>query len=726
MFMIEFVKCIREHLMLLFFISLLLTLMIGFFITSLFEQKDFIKIFIYYCITMFASVVLNVELLSLFSKISTSGILALNVLFAVLSGIFWYKKGKPVFRIRCKRFFKRVYYAVMSDKYLLVLGLSFIFMCCVSLFLIVILPIVNADAAVYHVLRSLFWIGNGNLNHFDIAETRNLVMPINSEILYLWLLIFFKKQIGIGIYGFTGFLLSIISLYGILGKIKISERHKLWTIFILASLPSVIVQVSGTETDIIISGLVLSSIYLYWNSIKTKRPTELFFASLSYALAIGTKTTSLMLMFPVGLWMLWIGYKNLKQDFYKPFLKFIGFGIINFIIFSSYNYVLNLIDFGSLFGPLHFQEVHKNLFGIKGAIAGFIKHVFLFFDFTGYTWNETLGVHVFNLKNNILHLLNLDYVPDGLLNRNNDQFNRTLLEPLMGMGILGFLLYLPCWFYSLIKPLFSKKETDKLICSFGLILLGAIIVMSYKITYMVFSIRFLTSFCVVAAPVLIYSYSRKNNIPKLIITYFALFCLLMISTHLFSRPFFRIVNYMTHGFNIHEIRHQATCSIFFRQVPKQPVISSKMCAIKNGIRKIGKNKNILYLSNANECILSIKMLDFEGYKIDYALLPKMKSDDFAKYDILVINSNQQTIANNKNNTVSETIYPVYGVVCKDFPILKDIKLPNREKILKSTFCVAYSDFFNNYQFRLVDTYPYVDDENDTVMKYYYIYQKIEK
>ena len=710
--------------MLLFFISFLLTLITGFFISSVFERNNFIKIFIYCCLAMFAATVLNVEILSLFSKISTFGILSLNVLFAVVSGIFWYKKGKPLYKIKCKRFFKRLYYAVVSDKYLLVLGLSFLFMCAVSLFLVVVMPIVNADAETYHVLRSLFWIDNGTLNHFDIGDARNLVMPINSEILYLWLLIFLKKQICLGIYGFIGFLLSIISLYGILGKIRISERHKLWTIFILASLPSVIVQVSGTETDIIISGLVLASIYLYWNSMKTKNISELYFASLAYALAIGTKTTSLMLMFPVGVWMLWIGYKYLKQDFYKPFLKFIGFGIINFIIFSSYNYILNVIDYGSLFGPLHFQEVHKNLFGIKGAVAGFIKHVFLFFDFTGYTWDQTLGIQVFKLKTHILQMLNLSYVSDGIMNMNNDKFNRTLLEPLMGMGILGFLIYLPCWIYSLIKPIFTKKENTRFICSFGLILLGAIIVMSYSITYMVFSIRFLTSFCVVAAPILIYSYTRKNNIPKFIITYFALFGLLVVSTHLFARPFFRIVNYLTHGFNIHETRYQARCSLFSKHVSKPTNIINEMCEVEKLIRQQGKDKKILYIPNKSENLLPIKMLDFEGYDIDYILLYKHEDFDFDKYDVFIIKNYLQEAANYKNNTTPEVFSPSSGVVCKDFYPLKDINLPNKERILNNTVCIAYEPFYKDHHFYLIKTFPFVEGgKEDNVIQHYYVFIK---
>lgn len=707
--------------MILFFVSLILTLFTGYFITSVFEQKNFIKIFIYFCLTMFASIVLNVEILSLFSKISESGIITLNLLFAIAAGYVWYKKGKPTFKILYKRFFKRIWYAVLSDKYLLVLGISFLFMLGVSLFLIATQPIVNPDAEAYHVLRSLFWIHNGNLNHFAIADTRALAMPINSEILYLWLLIFLKKQLWFGIFSFTGFLLSITSLYGILGKLHISERPKLWTIFLLSSFPSVIIQLSGTETDIIISGLVLSSIYLYWNSLKTNNKSELYFAALSYALAIGTKAPSLMLMFPIGIWMLWMGYKHMQKDFYKPFCKFILFGIINFILFGAYNYVLNFINYGSIFGPLYFQMIHKNLYGIRGMFAGFIKHIFMFFDFTGFTWNQTLGPHILAIKDNLLHIFSLDDVSNGLLCTKGNKFNNTLLEPLTGLGVLGFIIYLPCWIYSMVIMPFKQKESNKIIGSFGLILLGAILVMSYKITFMTFNIRFLTSFCIVSAPILVYSYIRKNNIPKFIFTAFMLFGLLVISTHLWARPFMRIMNYMKHGTTIQQIREYQNCSILPKKYIKNLPIRNEICKVEKSIKEFDKNKKILYILNRSESILKIKMLDFEGYNIDYALLYDADKIDFNKYDILITLEDMQIAYNNKNNTTSKQFYPIDGIFCEDIPVSEQTKLPDRENILHLTNCYIDNKFYRNNNFTLKKVIPFINDENIKIE--YKIYEK---
>ena len=70
-------------------------------------------------------------------------------------------------------------------------------------------------------------------------------------------------------------------------------RKRLWVIFILSSFPSVIVQVSGTEIDIIVAGLVLSSIFLFWRGLKDGENIPIYMSALAYALAIGTKNPSI-------------------------------------------------------------------------------------------------------------------------------------------------------------------------------------------------------------------------------------------------------------------------------------------------------------------------------------------------------------------------------------------------------------------------------------------------
>lgn len=324
----------REREMALFIISFLLVFGASYFIAISFEQKSFLKFFIYLLLTAFANVVLTFEILSLFSAISVPGIFVLNLLLAGAGAGLWLKRDKPLPEFHVKPFIKTIWHSLLLDKYLLVLGCAFLFMCGVSLWLISFMPVVNPDAEAYHVVRSLFWISQHNLNHFSYADIRAIVMPVNSEILYAWLLIFLKKQMWFGAVSFSGFLLTLFSLWGILSNIGLSVRRRLWILLILSSFSSVIVQISGTETDIIVAGLVCASMYLFWEYLKRGKVFLVFMSSLTYALAVGTKTPAIMLIPGVGLWMAGLAFYYYKKKFYKPLLYFLGFSLLNFIVFS--------------------------------------------------------------------------------------------------------------------------------------------------------------------------------------------------------------------------------------------------------------------------------------------------------------------------------------------------------------------------------------------------------
>ena len=103
-----------------------------------------------------------------------------------------------------------------------------------------------------------------------------------------------KKDALLGFVSYFGFLLSITSIYKFMKLAGFSLRKILWSIFVLSSLASIIVQISGTETDVLTASLILSSIVLFWVSIKEKNIVPLIYSSLAYALSIGTKTTGII------------------------------------------------------------------------------------------------------------------------------------------------------------------------------------------------------------------------------------------------------------------------------------------------------------------------------------------------------------------------------------------------------------------------------------------------
>lgn len=640
--------------MFLFIISFLLVFISSYFLTSIISPKKSILGFIYLFIIAFAQIVLTFEILSLFTAIKQFWVLGLNVLILAISVYTWNKKSRPFWCLEFKDFRNKLLNSLKLDKSLIWLYVGFLTFIIATFTLCLLFPITNADAQSYHVARSVFWVLQSNLNHFDVADIRNLCLPINSEILYSWILLFVKRDIFLGFFSFVGYLLSIVSIYNILGLLGYCVRKRLWVIFILSSFSSVIVQASGTETDIIVAGLVSSSIFLFWYALKNNTKMPIFMASLAYALALGTKTTSIIAMPGVGLFLLALCIYFKK---YKPLVWFLGFGLINFIIFSSYNYILNYIQFKNFMGPSSFMVVSKNYYGIKGAISNFIKYIFMFIDFTGFRWSDYIGPNITHVRNSVLNFLHLGYIKDGIYTTPYS-VNRFLLEPIMGAGILGFLVYLPNIIWSLIKPIFKPKSKKTwFIFSFAVLFIINLLSISYLLAYMSFSTRFVMFFMVLSSPVLIYSYLSKRNPIKYVIIIFALFYLICVSTHIWARPFYQIEKILIQHPSITYLREVASC----KDYEKNPKYSNATCLLRNRIKKNFSTKNkILAFISTSDNIYLIKSLEFDGYTIDFRLMEDASKINLDKYDVVISTNKGQTVTFIKDYERRKNSYKIEG------------------------------------------------------------------
>lgn len=615
--------------MILFIVSFLLVFTSSYFITSILVPKKSILGFIYLFTIAFAQIVLTFEILSLFTAINEVLVLVLNIGFLCLSAFVWNKMQRPIWSLEFADFRNRLLNSITLDKSLMVLYVGFLVFIIVSVFLCFLMPITSADAQSYHVARSLFWVFQGSLNHFDTPDVRNLCLPINSEILYSWVLLFVKTDAFLGFFSFVGYLLSIVSIYNILGLSGFCVRKRLWAIFILTSSASVIVQASGTETDIIIAGLISSSIFLFWYGIKKNEEIPIFMASLCYALALGTKTPAFLAIPGVGLLFLALCHYYKK---YSPIKEFLIFGIINFIIFSSYNYVLNFIHYSNFFGTQSFLVVSKNFYGIKGAISNFIKYFFMMIDLTGLRWSDYVGDAVSNARTVVLKFVHLGYIPDGIYTFKYG-VNRSLLEPVMGPGILGIIVFLPTLFYSLIRPIFKNNSKKTwVLFSFALLFILNLIAISYFLAYMVFSIRFITFFIVLSSPILVYSYFSNKNPIKYVFVIFSMFYLIGVSTHLWPRPFYKIARLLIEHKSISYVRDRAEC----KDYEEIAMYSNRGCVLKRRIKEMfPKGTKILMFLNTSDYLYIAKTLEYEGYKLDFRTYEDVDKIDFSKYNVIV-------------------------------------------------------------------------------------------
>ena len=627
--------------MILFLISLTLVLLSSYFVSAMLDNKNVANGFIYFVVIAFAQVILTAELLSPFKMLKVLPFLTLNLLFFVIITTIWAKKGRPCWHVPLKDFLKRVKNALMLDKSLVVLGLAWLFFIAVSFFLCSITTVTDGDAKSYHVARSAFWVLNSTINHYPSIDIRALIFPVNSEIVYSWVILFTKNVLFLGFLSFAFYFAYITSLYKILHNlIGYSLRRTLWVLFIVSSLSGIMVQIASVQTDLIVASLVTASIYLFWSSLKENKTIPIIMASLCFALALGTKSSAGFLVLAVGIFFVYLSYKYKN---YKNILKFIGFGAVNFLAFSAYNYVLNYLDFKNIFGFHGALISHKNIYGFKGFCANLIKHMWLLFDFSGVNWENPVGEFILHTKQNLLTALNLQGVPDGVYSpaKYQNVLNNTLAESLTGCGLLGFLLFLPCLIISLVKPIFKRNKKTILNRFFAILFVIAFVTMSASIAFMVFNVRFINCFIFVSAPIFALSYITSNkNIFKWLIILIACFYFLCVSTHLWSRPFNKIFPaFIKNPTKISELQNMMDCINWDSKEPNNDETCRAQALIEYNFND--KNNHIVFFPNSPEPILRFALMNLRGYNIDIKSIEESAQEDFDKYNIVIAPNNWQ-------------------------------------------------------------------------------------
>ena len=612
--------------------------------------------FLYTLLIMFSQVVLTFEVLSLFKAITEINVLILNAGFFVSSIILWIKKDKPLYIPQIKEKTKEIWKALKRDKILMIMSFGFLFLMLLVILMDAFLPVTGGDALTYHLNRASYWMHQGSLNHFVISDDRNLVMPINSEILYLWNLLFFKTDIGLYYISFIGYIASVFCIFNILEYFNFTKRRILWSIFILSSFASVIVEITSLETDVLIAGLVLSSITLFLYALKERKISMLVFSALSYALAMGTKSPAVIAFPGAFLLMSYFAYKSEKKEFYKPLLAYLVFLFITFMIFSSYNYILNFIDFGNPLGSESARAVHGFRGGIKAFIANYIKYIFMLFDFSGFRYSEYVGEHILNARESLLSFLHIP-MDLGVEMSDNNEINNRLLNVKTGAGILGFLVFLPSLIVSIVLGI-CKRHSKKLqvVLVFGLMFLINVACLSFSIAYMVFSVRFLTFLIVLSSPVLVLSYIKKTNLVKLLILFFAMSYFLIISTNLSGRGVVDITNVILKTPTLMHARERIRCALYVGFDGK-----NAYCYIRDYIQKVPKGSKIALFPDATDNTYIVDILNSHGYKIDTLLPENAPNYKYDGYDFIITTKEDYTVSSLLLNRKTKYIKPDYTV-----------------------------------------------------------------
>ncbi len=602
-----------------FVISIFLVLISSYFILSTICKKPSAG-FLYYMLIAFSQIVLSFEILSLFGLISKTAFFFFNILFMVLSIMLFKIKGKEPYKFNFDR--NHIIKAIKRDKTLAFLGVCFVLFLILQLITALFFPVTFGDALTYYLTRCTEWIQSGSINHFITSDTRELVMPVNMELLYTWKLLFTKSESGIGLFSYISFVGLIYVVYNLLKELNFSARQRLWTIFTISSFALVAVEMYNPCADLFIGVLILSGIYLYIKSIKEEDNTALYFATLAFALSAGTKTTAIITIPAIFIVLLMISITLKKENLKKYLLNFCLLFIVNFIVFASYNYILNIIQFMNPISSPEQMELNKFRGGISGYLSNLIKYIFAFFDISGIKDIVNFNGFITYIQSLILSLFGLtdksftsNYFSRYFIFNENISLTQCLL------GGLGIFIFIP----SLIKSLkfgFKNKSTKrKIIGALSVCLIINILIFSRVMVFTGYNMRYILSFIIISTPICVYSYVQKRKFFKYFLCILMFIYLVGISHH---KPVSLLFSYINHK--------KTNPSDEFVLIAK-----SDEQDINNYIKSKNKKNIALIIEQVRTPDFYIENLRLNGFKMDKILLENIEAYHLKQYDYIITN-----------------------------------------------------------------------------------------
>jgi hypothetical protein len=258
--------------------------------------------------------------------------------------------------------------------------------------------------------------------------------------------------------------------------------------------------ISATESSIICAGLITAATFLFFRGTKTDNIMPLYFSSLLYAIAAGVKTPAVQAVFSLIFIFCVLEYLSPKRKFFKHFGLFTIFVTFNFILFGVYNYILNYLSFGNFLSSPGALLLHEFYGGVKGFIANFTKYMFALLDCSGMPYAPLIWRILTAVSNIFIALMGIDYEYGSIMSNMDHLDNANAHENTCGLGILGIIIFLPSLITAFKKVNFSKPRKI-ILFAFALGFLINIIVLSLSVGYMVYNIRFIAMFAMLAVPV---------------------------------------------------------------------------------------------------------------------------------------------------------------------------------------------------------------------------------
>ncbi len=378
------------------------------------------------------------------------------------------------------------------------------------------------DSMTGHLVRLLYYLQHGNMNHFGGTNWNIDTYPksICTIQIYTYLMSG-KDENFFKFIHFSSYLVSIVASFGIAQKIGNNFSASVFCALVIALLPNVLMQVISTDTDIVLCAYTSCLVYYLLKYKSTFKRRYLYLSGITIGIALGHKITFLLLVPSLCCIVLYaVLWDENWQKLLIPRLKHLILGTLIGVCLCTLptGYLTNLKQFGHPIGPVSARQ-HQSI-ERAGDLKGLLKNgsrnvVRYLFDFgnldgirnlaLGDSINRTLKSSLVSLTNHSSLRLEEETAFTILPFRFNKRYEFFNACPFY--GIFGFALLLPLLFLVLVRAI--KSEVHYF---FAIAFILHLLALSFSAAYDPWKGRYFQSTAIFIIPFLTLLFTKKFNI----------------------------------------------------------------------------------------------------------------------------------------------------------------------------------------------------------------------
>ncbi|MDO8754235.1 MAG: glycosyltransferase family 39 protein, partial [Anaerolineales bacterium] len=241
------------------------------------------------------------------------------------------------------------------------------------------------------------WMQYQSFYPWPTPNQRQIIFPMNGELGLLWTILWGGSDQFAGFVQWLAVPAIMLGIYGFARLLEYPRTQAALSALLWATVVQVRFQSHTTQNDLITASFWVALVYFFFQGLREESRAAFYFSGIAFGLAIGSKSTSLVMLPGFALAVFLVALKNFRNErFRAQVIRWVLSASLGFLLLGSYIYIQNFVAFGYPLGPRAFST---NVIGIEGE--------------------ETIGTHLALLRDNlgryIYQLVDFSTLPPGIV-----------------------------------------------------------------------------------------------------------------------------------------------------------------------------------------------------------------------------------------------------------------------------------------------------------------------